>query len=107
MKVRRWVLAIALAVSLVTIGSAGIVIAHATADRSRDRSIPTVEAQATELEAHTFWDNPFQRVWYLALAASDSPVSEDCRAIEVTAYTFFGSATDRVVVDCEGVRRPG
>lgn len=96
-----------LAAGLVTVVSAGIVIAHATGDRSRDGSIPALEARAAEQEAHTFWDNPFQRMAYLAVTATGSPVSEDCRAIEVTAYTIFGWAVDRVVVDCEGVSRPG
>ncbi len=82
-------------------------VAHATADRSRDASIPLLEARAAEDEAHLFWDNPFQRLAYLELTATGSPVSEDCRVIEVTAYTFFGWAMDRVVVDCEGVHRPG
>jgi hypothetical protein len=106
-KPRRWVLAIALVASLGTVGLAGIVTAHATGDRSRDRSIPAVEARAAEQEAHTFWDNPFQRMVYLDLIATGSPISEDCPAIEVTACTIFGWAIDRVVVDCEGVSRPG
>ncbi len=99
-------LVVALLAGLLAIGLAGIAIAHATADRSRDASIPAVEARAAEDAAHVVWDNPFQRLAYLDLAATDSPASEDCRAIEVTAYTFFGWAMDRVVVNCEGVHRP-
>jgi hypothetical protein len=79
--------------------------AHAAANESQDTSIPSPEASAATQEAHLFWDNPFQRILYVALSATDEQPGAKCPKFEVTAYTFFGIVIDRAFVDCEGITR--
>lgn len=93
------------AVALVGAGWAAIVVARDVADRSRDMAMSSLAAISAEQEAHLFWDNPIQRLLYVAISTTGVRPGPGCPEYEVTAFTFFGRRIDRVFVDCEGVRR--
>jgi hypothetical protein len=87
----------------VAIGWAGIAVAHGTSDPSRDGSISAFEASAAEQAAHLHWDNPSQRMLFVAINMTNVRPGPSCPSYDVTAYSLFGIVTGRVFVDCEGI----
>ncbi len=83
----------------------GSTTAAGTADSFRDWSIQPSVAAAAEQEARSFWDNPFQRILYVAISATGVQSGPICPRYEVTAYALFGARMDRVFVDCQGINR--
>lgn len=92
-------------VTAVVVWWIGSTAARGVADTSRDGSIQPSAAAAAEQEARTFWDNPFQRILYVAISATGVQSGPSCPRYEVTAYALFGARMDRVFVDCQGVNR--
>lgn len=102
---RRLLCGVLAVLAVIVIGWVGIEVAHRTADRSRDASIPGAAASAAEQEAHLFWDNPFQRIFYVASSTVNVQQGPSCPRFEVIAFTLFGIEMDHVLVDCEGINR--
>ncbi len=84
-----------------------VVMGQFTANLQADAGSTAIgqeERNAVVEQARIFWDNPFQRLAFRAFAVR--PVDgtgpdpcggrEDTRMYEVTAYTLFGVALDRI-----------
>ena len=103
---RRLVVTVAVIfVAAVIVWWTGTGAAQRVANDSRDPSVSPSTAVAAEREAHTFWDNPFQRLLYAAMSTTDVKQGATCPRYEVTAFALFGAEIDRVFVDCMGVNR--
>jgi hypothetical protein len=83
----------------------GVGVAFAVADSAEDPLVDPGDASRAKQLAHDFWDNPFQRLLYVATAATESTETSTCTVVAVTAYAPYGIAVDEVWVDCQGVSR--
>lgn len=83
----------------------GVGVAGAEAERKASSDVVSTDAARAEQLARDFWDHPFQRLLYVAMAATDQVELEDCTVVQVSAYAPFGYLADQVWVDCQGVSR--